>query len=224
MINLKRCFLLFFVVSLTGCSNPLDTHFTNIKLAILLNKDASITLEEVKASKVELALIKSGSRPVALIAKAFDENDKAKWISQDKAMLVIKDGRVIRTVGFLNDQLGIYSGTQDPLVDPLSIDGKTWSRLIDWSIGEYGYASESIFEIGSEKLSVFGHTFETLYVTEKVVQPESNSLFLSTDNWTNEFWFDKSTGKLLQSYQKASSASDKFEIQFVSNIASLVKG
>jgi hypothetical protein len=225
MMNFKHPSRLFYpllIVLLAGCSNPFATHYTNIKLAIALNEDVTISLEEVKSSQVELALIKSGDRPVALIAKAFHENDQDKWISNDRAMLVIKHGRVIRTIGFKNDQLGQFTGSEDPLSDVSSIHNKTWMQLIDWSVGEYGNQTDSHFTLGQQSISILGNNFEALHVLEKVKQTQQGSLFLQDAAWYNEYWFDKASGKLLETHLQASSVSDRFEIQFVSNAASLI--
>ena len=196
----------------------------NVKLAIALNQDITVSEEEVANSDVSLALIRSGDRPVALIAKAFSEYGKDKWISADKAMLIIEHGRVVRTLGFANDQVAIHSGKVDPLSQPSTIDGKSWSRLIDWSIGEYGYESVSSFTMSYEPVTVFNKTIDALRVTEIVSQKNRKALFSDESVWTNEFWFERNSSILLKTSQQASPTSDKFEIEFVSNILALSKG
>ena len=220
----KFAFSLAFPLFIVGCSNPLATHYTNLKLAWKLNQDAQITEKEVIESKVELALIRSGERPLAIIAKAFDEYGLQKWISADKAMLIFEHGRVIRTIGFANDQLEILSSKKDPLSDLSTVEGQSWTRMIDWSVGEYGYDSTSVFNLEFQEINVLNYDFETQHITEIVTHTDPKAVFSSQTSWVNEYWFEVKSGKLLRTIQQNSPASDRFDISFVSNAVSLKKG
>jgi len=212
-----RYFVLLVVLLSAGCANnPLRTHYINLKLAFLLNQDASVTPEEIKASKVDLAFIRSGDRPQAIIAKAFSEFRKDKWISNDKAMLVIKDHRVLRTLGFANDQITILSGSTDPLADIETLHNKRWEWQVDWSVGEYGYPLESSFVVSEESIDILGNSFATVHVVEEVTYLASNSL-LTENSWENHYWVHKASGKLLVTHQQTAPFSDRFEITFVSD-------
>lgn len=213
--------ILAIVLSVTSCSNPLSGHYTNIQLAFLLNRDATVSIEQVRESQVELALINSGNRPTALIAKAFSEYGKDKWISEDKAMLVIQNSRIIRTVGFKNDQLGIFSGSSDPLADVTLIDGASWERDLDWSIGEYGYPVHSTFVSSTDTISVLDSNFHVLHIIEEVDYLKSNAFF-EVKNWNNHYWIDAKSGLLLKTSQQSAPFSDRFEIIFVSNAVKLL--
>lgn len=220
--NLLKCLFLSLSLCLVGCQNPLNAHYKNIQLAILLNQDAELSLQDVKDSEVDLAFIKSGDRPLAVIAKAFTEFNKEKWISEDKAMLVFSHHRVIRTVGFKNDQLAIFSGDRDPLSDLSSIATKNWYWEVDWSVGEYGYPVQSQFAVKSDSVEVFGNTFTALHVVEKVRYKKAEGLF-NTSEWDNHYWIDKETGMLLKTSQQSAPFSDRFDITFVSNAVRLMK-
>ena len=199
-----------------ACSNPLKVHYDNIKLALLLNQDAEVTLEEVNQSEVDLALIKSGNRAVAKIAKAYSEFNKDKWISKDRAMLVIKDHRIIKTVGFKNDQLTILTGATDPLADIASIHNKTWQWQIDWEVGEYGYHIASSFHTDKDTIQLLNQSFEVLLITEQVIYADGSE-------WENYYWLDKESGLMLKTIQKNAPFADQFEISFVSNAARLMR-
>lgn len=215
MIKYKIPLLVLLVSALTACSNPLKVHYDNIKLALLLNQEITVTLEEVKTSEVDLALINSGNRPTAKIAKAYQEFGKDKWISKDRAMLVIKDYRVIKTVGFKNDQLAVLSGEPDPLKDFTSVNQKSWKRQLDWSVGEYGYDLVSRFHSSKDSIELLGQSFDVLLVTEELTYADGS-------NWNNYFWIDEKTGLMLKTIQKNAPFADEFEIRFVSNAARLM--
>lgn len=212
---LKSTLLLLLCLSLTACSNPLKVHYDNIKLALLLNKDIEVTLEEVKSSEIDLALIRSGDRPLAKIAKAYHEFDKDKWISKDRAMLVLKDYRIIKTVGFKNDLLAIFSGAEDPLKNVGSIDGTSWQWQVDWSAGEYGYEVTSNFDSSKDTLKILGNLFNVLKITENIIYADGS-------NWENVYWVDEESSLLLKTVQKSAPFADRFEVVFVSNAAKLM--
>lgn len=205
----------------SGCTNPLNSQIKNIQLAILLNIDAELTLEDVQKSEVDLALIKSGDRPVAVIARAFTEFGKEKWISEDQAMLVIKDHRVIRTVGFENDLLAVLTGEKDPLSDVSGINNKTWYWEVDWEVGEYGYSVNSHFSVNNDNLEIFGKTFSTLHITEQLAYEKAQGIFQNS-SWENHYWVDKDSGVLLKTSQQSAPFSDRFVITFASNAVRLM--
>lgn len=209
------------VQSTTGCSNPFATHYDNIRLAILLDRDASLTWDEVKESDVELALIKSGNRPQAVIAKAFTEYGKDKWISKDKAMLIFQGYRIVRTLGFENDQLAIFSATPDPLKDHKLLNGEKWYWEVDWEVGEYGYPVNSSYTSTSEKIEIQGKSFDTVHIVESATYGQRPSL--NDDGiWQNHYWVDPESGLLLRTHQQGAPFSDRFEITFISNASSIL--
>lgn len=222
MTIIKRSFYILTLLSfLSACSNPLRTHYVNIQLAILLNQDAEFSIEEVRKSPVDVALIKSADRPVAVIAKAFNELGSEKWISEDKAMLIIKDHRVQRTVGFKNDQLAIFSSENDPLGNIASVANKSWYWEVDWSVGEYGYPVNSTFSVMTESVNIMGNSFNTLHIVEEASYDKANGWVVDKD-WANHYWIDVESGLLLKTSQKAAPFSDRFDITFVSTAVRLM--
>ena len=220
---MKTHFSFFLILLLiAGCTNPIRSHITTLELAFRLNQDAEINLQEVQESSVELALIRSGERPLAVIAKAFSEEGKDKWISEDKALLVVEAGRVIRTQGFKNDLLALNGIGADPLADPDSLDGANWRAIVDWEAGEYGYLSESSFSISEDDILIFDKSFATLKVTEVIQYKATKNWLFGEQSWENVYWFEKNSKKLLKSRQKAAPHSNQFVITYVSQAASLV--
>ncbi|BDX04509.1 YjbF family lipoprotein [Planctobacterium marinum] len=212
---LKPTLFLLLGLGITACSNPLKVHYDNIKLALLLNEDIAVTLEEVQNSEIDLALIRSGDRPLAKIAKAYHEFDKEKWISKDRAMLVLKNYRIIKTVGFNNDLLAIFSGQKDPLSDIGGLNGKSWQWQVDWSAGEYGYDVSSNFNSSKDTVQIMGNSFNVLKITENIIYADGS-------NWENIYWVDEESSLLLKTVQKGAPFADRFEIDFVSNAARLM--
>lgn len=221
MKKLSAIFVFLFL--LNGCTNPLQSHITSLKLAYRLNQDAEISLDKVLESKVDLALIKSGDRPVAIIAKAFAEEGKDKWISEDRAMLVVESGRIIRTQGFKNDLLSLSGIGPDPLLQPEKLNGSSWRSLSDWESGEYGYLSESNFTVESEDITVLEHHFSTIKVTESVEFKAKRNWLIGNQQWDNVYWFDRHSNRLLKAKQRTAPHSNEFLITFVSTAAELLQ-
>ena len=222
MKPLKYSLTAFWCLLLAACSNPYAIHYDNLKLAFLLNRDAEISLEEVVESEVDLATIKSGNRPVAIIAKAFNEFGKDKWLSKDRAMLVIDEYRVVRTIGFKNDQIEILSGQIDPLKELSTVNNKRWEWQVDWSVGEYGYPAVSEFKHDFATVTVLEHNFDVIHITETVTYLHKTGVLDSKKSWENHYWIDEGTGLLLKTQQKHAPFADLFTINFVSNAAKLI--
>lgn len=204
------------LINVSGCSNPFATHYDNLRLAILLDRDANLTLEQVNDSRVDLALIKSGNRPKAVIAKAFTEYGKEKWISKDRAMLIFEGYRITRTLGFENDQIAIFSATPDPLKDYELLDGKNWYWEVDWEVGEYGYPVTASYETSLVQIEIQGKRFQTLHIVESAEYGKQSSIFDDV-SWQNHYWVDRESGLLLRTHQQGAPFSDRFEITLVSN-------
>ena len=74
-----------------------------------------ISLEHVQNSAIDLMEIKRGNRTKAIMALAYIEAGQHKWISGDQAMLILEQGRIVRTLGlatnldYLSDKVRIMN-------------------------------------------------------------------------------------------------------------------
>ena len=59
--------------------------------------------------------IKRGERAKAIMALAYIEAGQHKWISGDQAMLILEQGRIVRTLGFATNLIHLSDKSADPL-------------------------------------------------------------------------------------------------------------
>jgi hypothetical protein len=217
--------VMFFISS---CSGTYHAYYQTLKIAFIKKEDAKITIEEVKQSKIDIISVKRGERPKAIMALAYLENDKHKWVSSDNVMLTMEKGRIIRTLG-LSDNL-IYLSSTNP--DPLKLLSNevltkevqrqpTWSFMIDLAGDQYGHSIESIFKyVSKDTITVLGlDTKSVLYVENLNYITPSNYIRLNK-SWKNYYWYSDS-GELIKSIQKISPLSELLEVTYLSRIARL---
>lgn len=218
---IKKLMLLFVATNLLfACTPTMRSHYYNIRLAMNSDSDGRMERRLVEDSDVQVAFIKSGDRGWATVALAFKENGQEKWISADRAMVVSQNGYVVKTLGFSNDLL--FTSNVENLPLPNYQQSSIWTRYQDWFKGEYGYEVRSVFEkTVEENIDILGLTFNTVKVRESVEYlGEADSIRFDRE-WNNYFWYEQSSGKLLQSQQKVSPFADEFTITYASLALSL---
>lgn len=202
------CFLLLIV----GCQN--NSHYQAFKknYDIVFNQPAPVELtwEDIASRKSDLLRVRfEGGDPVYL-ALTFAEHGLLKYRSSDPAVLVFKQGRLLRTAGLKHDLL--FSHIE---ADPLSsVNRDSFSAVgyleQDWTaMAGYKFVLH-LNEVGQESFSVLGKTVdaikysETLHLEDKVVGE-------------NLYWFS-ADGVLLKSIQQLQSDRRQIEIFWLSDI------
>lgn len=218
---IKKIILVFITIHmLSACTPTMRSHYHNIRLAMTSDSDGRMERRLVEDSDVQVAFVKSGDRGWATVALAFNENGQEKWISGDRAMLVTKNGYVIKTIGFTNDLM--FTSDLDSLPLPDYQQSSTWTRYQDWFKGEYGYEVHSKFsKVADENIEILGEVFNTVKVRESAEYLGKANSIRFDDQWNNYFWYDKKSGALLQSQQKVSPFADEFTITYASLALSL---
>lgn len=225
MIRLLKTLLLSQVLFvLTACSGTYHTYVNNIKLALKTQPDVELSVEQVRQAKSDLLYVRHGERAQAALALLRVEAGQHKWLSADGALLVMEQGRVVRTLGFANDLLHLTNTAGDPLRNVTNIGPQTsWLRLADWRAGEYGYRLSSAFTVTpGQTLTFFGQQLETLLVTEQVQYLDRANFFRTENTWQNRFWFDAQSGTLIQSEQQLAPFWQPLQMTYISRIARLL--
>ncbi|CAH0536298.1 putative lipoprotein GfcB [Vibrio stylophorae] len=116
-------------------------------------------------------------------------------------MIVTEAGRIIKTVGLSEINLtASYAETADPLALGLHLKSTptTWQRQVDWQPGHHvGYLMRSQFKFQAAQSKVINERqIHTLYYTELVTLPELELTF------TNHFWIDPNSGRVIASIQQ----------------------
>jgi hypothetical protein len=224
MIFIKNFLLLVAVFALTACAGTYHSYYETLKLAFSERDDVSLSLEEVTQLNVDIMLLRRGDRPAAALALAYIEDGQHKWVSRDKAMLIIEQGRVVRTLGFAQDLLYLSNTSSDPIKQTYTtLPGKNWLRSADWSIDEYGYQLNSDFDRQvRQQLTVFGQQIDTILIIENVVYDNPSNFIRVEQNWQNYFWYEPISGTLLKTKQRLSPYDEALEITYLSQIARLM--
>jgi hypothetical protein len=228
-MNVKTLTLsLLILVFTSSCSGTYHAYHQTLKIVFSEDKDAEMTLIKIKQSKSDIISIKRGERSNAIMALAYIENGKHKWVSSDNAMLIMEKGRIVRTLG-LDDNLLYLSNTDiDPLKslpDLITSESKqksiTWLRAADRTGDEYSYPVESVFNQATEDtIQILNFNLATtLYVETVSYQAPSNYLQFDK-SWKNYFWYTKD-GELIKSIQKVTPISETLEITYLSRVARL---
>lgn len=219
MHRLIRLFVYFSLASLVGCSSTFRTYTQTLELAFNPGEGASLTKAELAARDSDVLYAKVGSLPNAVLVLAFIEHDQYKWLSADEAMLVLEQGRLVKTTGFKNNLLYMSDTSSDPLKQKMvKIQaGQGWQSLTDWSEqSESGVLIRyEILDTEINELELLGHNFQTKLVTEQVTFPNGQTSI-------NQFWFDLKTGWLLKSRQTIEPLWPEVELVHISTAGRLL--
>ncbi|OOI58490.1 regulator [Escherichia coli] len=147
------------------------------------------------------------------VVLGYIEQEQSKWLSQDNAMLVTHNGRLLKTVKLNNNLLEVTNSGQDPLRNALAIkDGSRWTRDILWSEDNHfrsATLSSTFSFAGLETLNIAGRNVLCNVWQEEVTstRPEKQ--------WQNTFWVDSATGQVRQSRQMLGAGVIPVEMTFL---------
>lgn len=195
---------------LSGCSNSPIAH--NIaSLFSTLGQRYRFSLAQVQSSPYASIGVSIDDTPQSMLVLARNEGDDLHWFSADKAVLVTRYGRIIRTVGLV--QANIAHTTlidRDPLTPNATNQDhwkqqQKWQRSIDIQPMEiYGMLlSAEWIPMGEEEIETINGKVRTYKVKEvvEVRNRKINKIFNQTDSFTNYFWLNAENGQVIASQQ-----------------------
>jgi len=152
-------------------------------------------------SKLPYASItaKLGKGPRSLLILAFAERDERHWYSADRAAVITRHGRLVKTVGLPQNLRDTYGQAPDPVNGRLhKLTGPvSYERFIVLDTGERLVVPvRSTFEVvGPARINILDIDFDTILVRE------SNTA--QTLNWRfeNLYWVDVGDGFVWKSVQ-----------------------
>lgn len=219
---MHRLILLFVfcaLVCLAGCSSTIRTYSDTLKLAFVPSDGAILTKAELAVRKADALYAKVGALPNAVLGLAFIEHGQYKWVSADEAMLILENGRLVKTTGFENNLLYQSDTALDPLKQGMTQiqTGQAWKSITDWSgKSETGHiTSYEIINTEVTSLDLLDHSFQTKLVTEEV-------RFSNGELAINQFWFDLRSGLLLKSRQTIAPFWSEVELVHISTAGRLL--
>lgn len=199
MAKTSSALLLLSAFWLGGCSLQTgDAYLDSAKVALLGMPDIDYSAEKIASIPYASAYLTVGDLPRAFVVLAYAEQQQLKWISADRNLFVMQQGRWVKTIGLAVNLSHIESSEPDPLVDPLHIDGATWRWRAVWD-QDYTSGRELIsrFKTLGLQLIEVGPTKRSLLAVEEAVS-EAQGRF----SYRNHYWLDPNTGAVIKSRQQ----------------------
>lgn len=191
--------LLIICLSLQACTPAQRNVNDAIYHLVFESSDVELTDQEVQSLSKPSAYVRIDDQlQIVMVLGAF-ENGEEKWVSQDRTLMTLRNGRVVKTLGWKDNLLSVSNLEQDPLSDPRRlVNGSRWSSMISWTEegqARSGYA-ESVFHRLEDKPLVIGGKSQNYHVIEETVNVDDLG-----KSWVNRFWLDPQTGTVVKSVQ-----------------------
>lgn len=188
--------LLFFltVFVLTACSSIDRSRiapgyaeaFKTFRTAFFGYEDNQISSSVINNIPYASSLLKIGKGPTGLLILESKNDDTETWISADKVILLIRNGKIIRSSGLQNNLVNLIS----PYDSFKDINFKSSSSFKIY----LSYDKPSLFNLpievnlkfkGPEKITLFNREIELMLIEEELVNTELG--------WrrVNKYWVDQ---------------------------------
>lgn len=205
---MRQLSLLLACLLLQACTQTQKGLEQTVMLAVNGPDDVTVTDEQVASLPYASLYARVNNGPRIFVVLGYDENGQQKWITQDKAMLVLQHGRLVKTLGLSSNLDEVSNLAADPLVAPLQIEnGARWTRTVQWR--EQGHVraatQRSTFQRGSDEVLHIAGEPVPCRVWHETVEIDSSGA-----EWQNTFWIDNRNGTVLQAHQQL--AADAFPI------------
>ena len=203
---------------LSGCTQKFNDTFSTVNASIEGLSDVELSAAELIEFPYDSAYVRfnNGRKILMVLALAeinpLNNYQTLKWLSADNVMLVTENGRIVKTLGFDNNLIGIKS-TSGQLPSPST--QTSWQAYYDW-MPAYRYqftAQTNSKVIGQEEVILSKWSLSTKYVQETIHFVELDSKI------TNHYWLN-SNKKTVKTIQYIGPNMDKIEISFVKDFTS----
>lgn len=219
MVLYKKLLVMSVLMFLTACSGTYRTYVEMFELALKPQPDAVLSYSELTSDNPDYLYAKLGDQPRSVMGLLFIEQDQFKWTSANQVILVTEQGRIVRTSGLENDLIYTSNTLADP-VKAAAFTNASWGRMLDWEAGEYGYVVKSTFAVTENQfLTFFGQQIKVRKVVETLSYDTPSTYWRFDGVWQNIFWFDETSGKLLQSQQMLAPGMQPLELIFITEVA-----
>lgn len=206
---MRRLPLLLLCLLLQACTQTQKGLEQTVMLAINGPDDVTVTNEQVASLPYAslYARINAGQR--IFVVLGYNENGQQKWITQDRAMLVMQHGRLVKTLGLTDNLIDVTNLGQDPLADPLHLqNGASWTRVVQWREQDKQRAATAVsqFQRGDDEVLTIAGEAVPCRVWHETVRIDSIGR-----EWQNTFWLDNRDGTVMQATQML--AAGEFPIE-----------
>ena len=179
-----------------------------------------VPISRDQVAKIPYASIsgKIGRGPRSILILWRVEGNEQHWMSADRAVLVTRNGRVVKTAGFPENLKDTNVLGDDPVAAGLHqlVEKVTITRTIDLDMGNhYGLPIDStLTPLGPRTITIVEIDFETILVRE------DNRAKTLNWNFTNYYWVDRFDGFVWKSRQHIARSFAPVEIEVLKPAAS----
>ncbi|ORM75160.1 hypothetical protein HA48_00045 [Pantoea wallisii] len=205
---MRQLSLLLLCLLLQACTQTQKGLEQTVMLAINGPDDVTITDEQVQNLPYASMYARVNDGPRIFVVLGYNENGLQKWITQDKAMLVFRHGRLVKTLGLPDNLEDVSNLAQDPLTDALHLhNGAGWTRVVQWreQANVRAATAVSTFQRGDDSVLNLAGEQVACRVWHETVRIDSLGA-----TWQNTFWIDNRDGTVLQAQQTL--AADAYPI------------
>lgn len=205
---MRRLSLLLLCLLLQACTQTQKGLEQTVMLAISGPDDVTVTDQQIANLPYASMYARVNNGPRIFVVLGYNENDQQKWITQDKAMLVMQHGRLVKTLGLSSNLDAVSQLAQDPLADALHLqNGARWTRVVQWREQAQPRAATatSTFARGDDTVLNLAGEPVPCRVWHETVRIDSLGA-----EWQNTFWIANRDGMVLQAQQML--AADQYPI------------
>ncbi len=193
LFTLVVCFLV------AACSQSQKGVGETFKLALFGTPDVELTPEQVHNIPYASIYARVNGGSQIFLVLAYAENGDLKWVTRDKAMLVTRNGRLVKTLGLPDNLLEVTNLASDPLMHAERIvDGTEWTRIQSWTENKQlrtATFTSRFSPAGMETVSVLNTPHAYRVINEDVTVAELNT------HYRNRYWIEPGTGAVRKTEQ-----------------------
>lgn len=203
------------VLLLTGCSSTFRTYSDTLAYAFFPGPGVELSQEQVRNLPQAGLYVTVGDRPRALLVRLPQQSVQEKWVSFDRAVLELQQGRLVQTAGFSQD------------LQFRKVIGKDYLELGLDKI-KSGMRFEVIEDYRGSGVQSMPAVYQVLYVEASTLEVWQQAIpvrvlyeqveFYDGSSFINEFWFSQQDGQLLKSKQKLAPFWQVLETLHISQI------
>ncbi|WP_279050505.1 YjbF family lipoprotein [Cedecea davisae] len=183
---MSRLAILFVCLLLQGCSATTRGLGASLWHSVAGGGGVQLTDDEIAGMRYASQYMSINNGPQLFVVLAYNENDQQKWVTQDRAVIVTQNGRIVKTSGLGDNLTETTNLGHDPLAKVKQItEGAGWTRQIAWTEHQqvrYATASSTFSYDGTDTIKV-GSSVTKVRVLEEEVTALGKS-------WTNRYWVD----------------------------------
>ena len=116
---MRPLILSIFALFLAGCTHSQQSMVDTFRASLFDNQDITVADQQIQALPYSTMYLRLNEGQRIFVVLGYIEQEQSKWLSQDNAMLVTHNGRLLKTVKLNNNLLEVTNSGQDPLRKPL---------------------------------------------------------------------------------------------------------